>query len=111
MARKGDIDSKSVAARVPMEVYLNLLQKSSSNKKTLSSYLCDILSDDGLNPTVERLKNENEQLILMISEFVKLLSEPRIKKIIDDMNEEIPSILKMDGELFKKVVFHAFKKK
>jgi hypothetical protein len=47
----------------------------------------------------------------MISEFVKLLSEPRIKKIIDDMNEEIPSILKMDGELFKKVVFHAFKKK
>lgn len=46
MARKGDIDSKSVASRVPMEVYLRLLKNSSSNKQTLSSYLCDVLSDE-----------------------------------------------------------------
>jgi hypothetical protein len=46
MARKGDIDSKSVASRVPMEVYLRLLKNSSSKGMTLSSYLCDVLSEE-----------------------------------------------------------------
>ena len=45
MARKGDIDSKSVASRGPMEVYLRLLKNSSSKGMTLSSYLCDVLSE------------------------------------------------------------------
>lgn len=45
MARKGDIDSKSVASRVPMEVYLRLLKSSSSKGLTLSAYLCDVLSE------------------------------------------------------------------
>jgi hypothetical protein len=49
MARKGDIDSKSVASRVPMEVYLRLLKSSSSNGMTLSSYLCDVLSKDNFS--------------------------------------------------------------
>lgn len=49
MSRKGDIDSKSVASRVPMEVYLRLLKNSSSKGMTLSSYLCDFLSKDNFS--------------------------------------------------------------
>lgn len=44
MARKGDIDSKSVASRVPMEVYLRLQATASKNKMTLSAYVNELLS-------------------------------------------------------------------
>jgi hypothetical protein len=46
MGRKGDIESKSVACRVQMEVYLNLRQKALKEKKPIGTYLRDILSDD-----------------------------------------------------------------
>lgn len=46
MARKGDIDSKPVSARVPMEVFIKLQTIAFEKKKTMSAFLCDILSDD-----------------------------------------------------------------
>jgi hypothetical protein len=45
MARKGDIDSKSVASRLPMDIYIRLLTQSSAKKQTISSYVCDVLSN------------------------------------------------------------------
>lgn len=77
MARKGDIDSKSVAARVPMDVYLDLLRKSSSNKKTLSSYLCDILSNENLNKnsSIKKTEDVDTSLLDKISSYKNLLKE------------------------------------
>ena len=45
MARKGDIDSKTVASRVPMETYISLLRQSSQEKTTLSSYVAELLKE------------------------------------------------------------------
>jgi hypothetical protein len=45
MARKGDIDSKSIASRVPMETYISLLRMSSSEKTTISSYVAELLKE------------------------------------------------------------------
>ena len=39
MGRTGDIDSKSIASRVPMEVYIRLLTEATSKKMTLSKYI------------------------------------------------------------------------
>lgn len=110
MARKGDIDSKGIASRVPMDVYIRLLTKATSEKKTISSFLCEILSNEDLTLPTDKLKEENHKLILIISELIRITSEPKIKEIIDNEFEDSP-ILKMDKELLKKVMFHAFKKK
>jgi hypothetical protein len=45
MARKGDIDSKTVASRVPMETYISLLRMSSKEKTTISSYVAELLNE------------------------------------------------------------------
>lgn len=77
MARKGDIDSKSVASRVPMEVYLRLLKNSSSKGMTLSSYLCDVLSEEnfgqGGQPINVRVPIDNPILIKEIEKLNKEL--------------------------------------
>jgi hypothetical protein len=45
MARKGDIDSKTVASRVSMETYISLLRQSSQEKVTLSYYVHELLKE------------------------------------------------------------------
>jgi hypothetical protein len=45
MARRGDIESKTISSRLPMETYIGLLQASSSNKKTLSVYVAEIIAN------------------------------------------------------------------
>lgn len=79
MARKGDIDSKSVASRVPMEVYLRLLKTASSQKKTLSSYLCDVLSEENFG-TGGQIKIEYRD---------KIIDNPILIKEIEKLNKEI----------------------
>jgi hypothetical protein len=86
MARKGDIDSKSVAARVPMNIYLNLLQKSSSNKKTLSSYLCDILSNESLN---KYTTSETEEVL-----NIKMLEIQSLLKEKESQNEYLRNLVR-----------------
>ena len=49
MGRKGDIESKSVSSRVPMEVFLKLQTQAFAQKKTMSGYLCDLLSKDNFS--------------------------------------------------------------
>jgi hypothetical protein len=49
MARKGDIDSKSVASRVPMKVFIRLQTKAYESKKTMSAFICDVLSDENFS--------------------------------------------------------------
>lgn len=108
MARKGDIESKSVASRVPMEVYLRLLKNSSSNGKTLSSYLCDVLSDEkfgqGGQTKIEyqdrwsidtKLVTENNLLKSKIKEIHKDWVD-----IVKDNHKEINK-LKEENELLK----------
>jgi hypothetical protein len=45
MARKGDIDSKTVASRVPMDTYISLLRQSSKEKMTISAYVSELLKE------------------------------------------------------------------
>lgn len=45
MGRKGDIETKSLSARVPMETYIHFLSNAHKSKSTLSAYLCDLLND------------------------------------------------------------------
>jgi len=45
MARKGDIDSKTVASRVSMETYISLLRQASHEKVTLSFYVHELLKE------------------------------------------------------------------
>lgn len=45
MARKGDIDSKTVASRVPMDTYISLLRQSSKEKMTISAYVAELLKE------------------------------------------------------------------
>lgn len=60
MGRRGDIESKSVASRVPMAVYLELMRMSSSQKMTLSSFICEILSHED---NIIELHYENNESI------------------------------------------------
>jgi hypothetical protein len=46
MARKGDILSKPVATRIPMEVYLRFQLMAFHKKQTISAFLCDYLSNE-----------------------------------------------------------------
>lgn len=45
MARRGDIESKTISSRLPMKTYIGLLQTSSSNKKTLSVFVAELIGE------------------------------------------------------------------
>lgn len=103
MARRGDIESKTISSRLPMETYIGLLQLSSSNKKTLSVYVAEMIAntihrggipepkvvevevikevhvtDPKQTEEIERLKHEMELLIRLreeVSELVTVLAK------------------------------------
>ena len=87
MARKGDIDSKSVASRVPMEVYLRLLKTASSQKKTLSGYLCDKLSEENFGQGGETKIEYKEKIVYrdrIIEKPINTLVEYKDKIVYKD---------------------------
>jgi predicted DNA-binding protein len=45
MARRGDIESKTISSRLPMETYIGLLQASSSSKKPVSVYVAELIAN------------------------------------------------------------------
>ncbi len=102
MARKGDIDSKGIASRVPMDVYIRLLTRATSEKKTISSFLCEILSNEDLTLPTDKLESQNKQLLLIITGLLEVLSRPTIKKIVNE--NEIVNIFKMDKDLLVKML-------
>lgn len=96
MARKGDIDSKSVASRVPMEVYLAIQRKAFEDRKTISNYISELL----INNSVEVPNNDN--LILSKTKEIdrlRLALKEKEKEIIENikLNKNYKFIL----ELFK----------
>jgi cell shape-determining protein MreC len=74
MARKGDIDSKSVASRLPMDVYIQLLTQSSAKKQTISAYVCDVLSNH--KNMEDKILHYKEQL----KEYMQLLDKLKTLK-------------------------------
>jgi hypothetical protein len=91
MARKGDIESKSVASRIQMDTYIKLLKMSSSNKQTISMYvanLIDLFINKGGIPEPK------------IVEVEKLVSDPkqaiRIKTLEDKLLKAEQEILEKD---------------
>jgi len=101
MARKGDIDSKSVASRLPMKLYIQLLQTSSSNKQTISSYLAKII-DEALNgvpsePIIKEIKVEVEdpKQQKRINELIEEVAEVRKEKtLVVGQNEAFVEVIK-----------------
>lgn len=74
MARKGDIDSKSVASRLPMDIYIRLLTQSSAKKQTISAYVCDVLSNH------EELEAKILNYQTQIKEYSQLLDKLKTLK-------------------------------
>ena len=78
MARKGDILSKPVATRIPMEVYLRLQLMAFQRKQTMSAFLCDYLCNE------DRPSGEVE-----IQEKIVYRNEPELEKEINRLTENI----------------------
>ena len=76
MARKGDILSKPVATRIPMEVYLRLQLMAFQRKQTMSAFLCDYLCNE------DRPSGEVE-----IQEKIVYRNEPELEKEIKFLRE------------------------
>ena len=71
MARRGDIDSKTVASRISMDNYIHLLKLASTNKKTISSYLADLINEF-LNVGFQEKIVEVEKIVVDTSQYDKL---------------------------------------
>ena len=100
MARKGDIDSKSVASRVPMEVYLRLLKTASSQKKTLSGYLCDKLSEENFGQGGETKIEYKEKIVYrdrIIEKPINTLVEYKDKIVYKDRIVEVEKKIEVDN--------------
>jgi hypothetical protein len=87
MARKGDIDSKSVASRIPMDVYIRLLTNSSAKGETISNYVREILTNEQKQlDEIRARKEEISQFLEELGEFYNLLVDlGRLPGAIDIM--------------------------
>jgi hypothetical protein len=72
MARKGDIESKSVASRIPMETYIKLLQISSREKKTISFYVAELIDTFIKHGNLEPKIIEVEKIVIDDSKWYEL---------------------------------------
>ena len=96
MGRTGDIDSKSIASRVPMEVYIRLLTEATSKKMTLSKYIGVLVANSNskekggrIDQPIDNTKYYENQLQIKdrtidqtkqkIYELTKLIKEMEIK--------------------------------
>lgn len=102
MARKGDIDSKSVASRIPMEVYIRLLTNSSAKGETISNYVRDILSNE--QKQLDEIKTRDE----VISEYMEQLKE--FYDLLVDLNRLPGSTNIMRRHKVAKVLMHEYLK-
>lgn len=92
MARRGDIDSKSVATRIPMELFLKVQKDAFNNKQTLSSYLNDVLENKfanggNINPQIKYVEK--------IVNVEKKVQDPALLEKIDKLtaeNKRIPEL-------------------
>ena len=96
MARKGDIDSKSVASRVPMEVYLAIQRKAFEDRKTISNYISELL----INNSVEVPNNDN----LILSKTKEI---DRLRLALKEKEKEIIETIKLNKNY--KNIFDVFK--
>jgi hypothetical protein len=99
---KGDIESKSVETRVPMETYIHFLGTATKNKQTISAYLCDVLikvQQNDIEDIEEDKKNDIEDIEEDkkndIEEFTKMYRELKINEM-----PEISNHTKMTTEEF-----------
>jgi hypothetical protein len=90
MARRGDIESKTISSRLPMKTYIGLLQTSSSNKKTLSVFVAELIGEF----------LEKGILTPKIVEVEKIVADPehaiRIKTLEDKLLKAEQEILEKD---------------
>jgi len=84
MARKGDIDSKSVASRVPMEVYLAIQRKAFEDRKTISNYISELL----INNSIE-VPNNDDSILSKTKEI------DRLRLALKDKDEDINKNIKL----------------
>jgi hypothetical protein len=113
MARKGDIDSKSVSSRVPMEVFLKLQKQAFDKKQTMSAYLCDILSKDsfgkGGETKIEYRDRIIEKEVPVEYHHDKVIKDPKLiqentslKEKIKLLEDEIKALKNPQKEPIKK---------
>jgi hypothetical protein len=90
MARRGDIESKTISSRLPMKTYIGLLQTSSSNKKTLSVFVAELIGEF----------LEKGILTPKIVQVEKIVADPeqaiRIKTLEDKLLKAEQEILEKD---------------
>ena len=89
MARRGDIESKTISSRLPMKTYIGLLQTSSSNKKTLSVFVAELIG--------EFLEKGVLEPKIVIQE--KIVADPKQATKIKTLEEQL---LKAEQEILKK---------
>ncbi len=93
MARKGDIDSKTVASRIPMEVYIRLLTNSSAKGETISNYVRDILTNEQkqseeiyqMQKEIYQLENDRIALTTELAQYDSLIDEIRFFKGVEEV--------------------------
>ena len=90
MGRIGDIETKSLSARVPMETYIHFLATASKNKQTISSYLCDVLINFSANRKPQPFENGGEiQTRILEARDSAFASDNRLRKTIAGHNKTI----------------------
>jgi hypothetical protein len=90
MGRIGDIETKSLSARVPMETYIHFLATASKNKQTISSYLCDVLINVSANRKPQPFENGGEiQARILEARDSAFASDNRLRKTIAGHNKTI----------------------
>ena len=113
MARKGDIDSKSIASRLPMKTYIGLLQKSSSNKKTISVFVAELIGEFLEKGVLEPKIIEVEKVVVDTSQYDELkklqydydnltLRERHLQNEAHKSNERI-KVLEEELKKFRKI--------
>jgi len=54
MGRKGDINTRAIATRIPTQVFVELTLLAVERQQTMSALLCDILSTYTEKPTINK---------------------------------------------------------
>ena len=96
MARKGDIDSKSVASRIPMDVYIRLLTNSSEKGETISNYVREILTNeqkqseriDQMEKEINDLENNLYRSTVELTEYDSLVDELKSIQGVEEIIQE-----------------------
>jgi hypothetical protein len=116
MARKGDIDSKSVASRVPMKVFIRLQTKAYESNKTMSAFICDVLSDENFSqggetkieyrdilvPKIEYRDRIIEKEVPVEYHHDKIVDNPKLIEENEDLKRQVKLLQKELNKLKEK---------